>query len=90
VQFDEMTNDRETQSHPARASSWFALPESLEYVRKEIRIDAGARVSDFHAKAVGRIRQRDGDMAARGRKLDGIRKQVPHDLFEPDGVTADR
>src|SRR5205823_13427732 len=82
VQLDDVLDDGQAQTKPhvtARRTA-VLLPEAIEDVRKNIWIDALARVGNLQLHGRRDVAQRDGDSATSGSELDGIREQVPHDL----------
>src|SRR6185503_14851746 len=85
MQFDEMSHDREPQSEAAISSRRrsVSLPETIEHVWQEVRIDPDTRVVhndlDMRIDAL----QRHLDEAALARKLHAIRQKVPDDLLQP-------
>jgi hypothetical protein len=46
VQLDEVAHDGEPESHALLATG-AALPEPIEHVRQELRLDSRARIADF-------------------------------------------
>ena len=84
VELDEVTPDRQAQPEPAvrarRAA--IALPEPLEYMRKECRRDAVARIGDIDANFASFRGHRDLHAPATRREFHGVRQQVPEDLLQ--------
>jgi len=91
VQIDDVTHNRESQSHAGvvPGAGTVGLPEALEHERQKVRIDADARVGHCDRDILRRRCQAYIDMTARGRELDGVGEQVPKNLLHPIGIAGD-
>ena len=80
VAFDQLADDRESQSEalmPSRRAA-LALRERLEELRHELGFDAGAVVAHLNAGFSTESASAQLDEAAGGRELDHVRQQVPN------------
>src|SRR5262249_61284054 len=80
VRVDDVPHDGEPEAEPAvhAARSHIALPEPLEHVRKERRVDALAGVTHGDLDVRVDALEDDLDAPAPGREPDRVRQQVPH------------
>ena len=65
------------------------LAEHIEHEWQELGIDSYARIAGQNYGVVPLAFKRDENAAARGRKFDRVRQDVPEDLLESAGVPID-
>src|SRR5438477_8046621 len=82
VQLDDLSRNRESQTKTAMfaAHAPVSLPERLEHVWDEPRLDADARIADLDQETIRR-RETHRDGAAGWRELNGIGDDVPDHLL---------
>jgi len=92
VQLDEVPDDGQPDAEPAVAAAGpgVLLPETLEKVGDEGRIDAPARVRDLESGNAALPGQAHVHPLARRRELDGVGDQVRDDLLQSGHVPEDR
>jgi len=92
VQIHEVSDDRKPQPQPAVPSADRAvfLPEAIEHVRQELRLDALAGVRDADLHLVASRRELDIDVPAGSRELDGVGEQVADHLLQSRGIAPDQ
>src|SRR5207253_10348267 len=78
------------QSQPEAARSPFPLPEPLEDLWQELRLDACALVGHRDPCDRPHALEADPDSPVRRAELDRIREEVPDDLLQPIGIGEDR
>jgi hypothetical protein len=96
MRFNEVLNDRQSQSHAAvdASSGCIPLPEFLKNMWKKFRSDSNARIhhADFHV--TGDLRKFNQDTAVIWREFHSICKKIPEHLLQPIRIsgndTADR
>ena len=92
VQLDEALHDRQPEAEAAVLARRrrVALPEPLEQVRNELRLDADAGVGHADLDVGVHALEQDLDLAVLRRELDGVGQQVPDDLLKPARIAGDR
>ena len=92
VNLDHMPHDCETQPKspmlPRRAA--VGLPKTLKDMRQKVCADALAIVGDLKVHMRGVLEGANANLPTRGRKLDGVREQIPDDLLQTMSVTGDQ
>src|SRR5687767_11326105 len=92
MRFGDIADDREAETEAAvNPRGWvLALPERLENIRQKNGLDAFTTVGNADADLRIVTLDRYLDRAALRRELDGIRKEIPHDLLKPRRIDHDR
>src|SRR6266851_3857595 len=92
VKFNQIAHDSETQPEAAIGAlgAGIGLPKPFENVRKKLRKNALASVPYNNLEVRINPLHEHLDLAATGRELDRIRKQIPDDLLQPFLVAGDK
>src|SRR5439155_13013108 len=87
MRFDDVAHDGEAEPESAvdAGAGILRLPEWLEHMRNESRIDSLAAVlhRDFHVRGCPPCR--DFNDAVARREFNGVGEQVPHNLLQTGG-----
>src|SRR5262252_4523701 len=91
MQLDQVADQRETDSQPAmrRRVAAFGLPNALENVGQDVGRDALARIADDDLDVRSDALEPNLDPSPAGRELHRVLQEIPDDLLQAPGVTAD-
>ena len=87
MQFDQILDDPQPEAQASRGIR-FALPERLEDVGQEVRMDPDPAIT--HDQHRGRVVTRDSypDVPAGRCEFDGVRQEVDHNLAKASRIAS--